>query len=198
MPSPAAPPPDPHPLLDAWLSDATASEPRVADAMQIATVDAAGRPSLRTVLLKSSGPQGLVFYTNLGSRKARQLEQNPHVAVLLHWKSLQRQVIAEGSVVPVDPGNADAYWSSRDRGSQLGSWASVQSEPITPASALTERLAAVQARFGDAIVPRPPFWSGFRVQPTRIEFWQGRTDRLHDRWVYEQDGAGWHVTLRYP
>ncbi len=189
---------EPFEALRAWLDEATATEPSVPDAMQVATVGPDGRPSLRTVLLKEAGPDGLVFYTNLGSRKARQLADRPQVALLLHWKSLERQVIAEGLATPVADAEADAYFATRPRGSQLGAWASRQSEPIDPPGALDRRMLEVTRRFEGAEVPRPPFWSGFRVVPDRIELWQGRPDRLHDRVLFERDGDGWRRSLRYP
>lgn len=178
---------EPFTPFAAWLADAVASEPDVPDAMQVATVGPDGRPSLRTVLLKGHGPEGFVFYTNLGSRKAVQLTETGHAALLLHWKSLQRQVIAEGPAEPVTDAEADAYWATRPRGSQLGAWASRQSAPLEGRDQLLARVEEVRRRFPEgAPLPRPPFWGGFRVRPLRVEFWQGLPDRLHDRCVFER------------
>lgn len=190
---------EPFNPLAAWMREAIEAEPRVPDAMQVASVDTDGRPSLRTVLLKAWGADGLVFYTNLGSRKAAQLDARPSCAVLLHWKSLERQVIAEGAVSRVSDVEADAYWATRPRGSQLGAWASHQSAPLASRDDLNAQLDAVMARFPDGVVPRPPFWGGYRLRPTRVEFWQGRADRLHDRCVFElHDDETWRRGLLQP
>ena len=170
--------------FDAWYAQAKHSEPRVPDAMQVATVDAGGRPTVRTVLLKEHDARGFVFYTNLGSRKASSLHDAPHVAAVFHWKSLERQVVIDGVAEPVGDQDADEYFASRPRGSQLGAWASRQSAPLTDRDELDRRLAEVSTRFGDGPVPRPPFWSGYLVRPTRLELWQGRADRLHERRVF--------------
>lgn len=180
----------PWTLFARWMAEAESTEPRVPDAMQVATSTPDGRPTVRTVLLKDFGPDGLVFYTNLESRKGRQLAANPSCAFVLHFKGLERQILGEGSVLPVDPAVADAYHASRPRGSQIGAWASPQSHGIT-AEALTARVAEIEARFAGIEVPRPPFWSGFRIVPERVEFWQGRRDRLHDRRSFTRAGAGW-------
>ncbi|HHO51306.1 MAG TPA: pyridoxamine 5'-phosphate oxidase [Deltaproteobacteria bacterium] len=189
---------EPFAPLAAWLHEAEAHEPRVPNAMQLATVGADSIPSLRTVLLKDHGPDGLTFYTNLGSQKALELRDNPAVALLLHFKSLERQILAQGDATLVEDALADAYWATRPRGSQLAAWASQQSRPIEPPGALQQRLDEARARFGDQIVPRPPFWSGYRIQPHRVEFWQGRPDRLHTRIVFERAELGWRRELRYP
>jgi pyridoxamine 5'-phosphate oxidase len=188
----------PWPQFSAWLDEATATEPRVPEAMQLATVSSSGVPSLRTVLLKDHGPDGLVFYTNLGSQKALELAANPVAAFLLHYKGLERQVRGEGTVVPVADAVADAYFASRPRGSRIGAWASRQSTPITGREALLASVASIEARFEGQEVPRPPFWSGFRIQPTRVEFWQGREDRLHDRTVFTRREDGWTVVQLAP
>ena len=189
---------DPWAALAAWMTDAAAHEPRVPDAMQVATVGPDGRPSIRTVLLKSHAPDGLVFYTNLGSRKATELASNASAAVLLHWKTLERQVIAEGTVRLVSDAEADAYWASRDRGSQVGAWASRQSHPVASREQLQARVAESADRFEGAPVPRPAFWSGYRLIPERFEFWQGRPDRLHDRMVVARQGGEWVQTRLNP
>ncbi|MCB9673960.1 MAG: pyridoxamine 5'-phosphate oxidase [Alphaproteobacteria bacterium] len=190
--------PDPWTPFDRWLAEGTATEPRVPEAMQIATAGADGRPSVRTVLLKSHGPDGVVFYTNLHSRKGRQIEANPWAGFLLHFKGLERQIVGEGPVEPVTPEEADAYHATRPRGSQIGAWASHQSAPVEDRATLEARVAEVTARFEGHPVPRPPFWSGFRILPVRVEFWQGRPDRLHDRLVYEREGHGWRQSRLYP
>lgn len=184
--------------FDAWFREAQAAEPRVPEAMQLATVSSTGRPALRTVLLKDVSADGFVFYTNLHSRKGRHLADDPHAALLFHWKSLERQAIAEGAVVPVTDAEADAYFASRPRGSQLGAWASDQSAPLASREVLTDRLAEITTRFEGQDVPRPPHWSGFRVVPNRLELWQGREDRLHERRVWEIVDGGWTMGLRYP
>lgn len=189
---------EPFTPLAAWMHEAQASEPRVPDAMQLATTDPQGVPSLRTVLLKEHGPDGLIFYTNLESLKARQLQQRPAVALLLHFKSLERQIIASGRAAQVEAPVADAYWASRPRGSQLAAWASQQSRRIEPAEALQQRLEEIHARFEGQPVPRPPFWGGYRIRPHRVEFWQGRPDRLHTRIVFELADSTWHRALLYP
>ncbi len=184
--------------LAAWIREAEASEPDVPDAMQVATVDARGRPTLRTVLLKFVSEAGLVFFTNTRSRKGQHLQAHPHAAALLHWKSLQRQVIAEGPVERISDAEADAYWASRPRGSQLAGWSSDQSAPLTDRSELLARVAEHAARFGDGPVPRPPHWHGYRLMPERLELWQGQPDRLHVRHVYEREGAGWRFSWVQP
>lgn len=188
----------PFERFDTWMAEAIASEPRVPDALQIATVGPDGRPSLRTVLLKAWGPEGFVFYTNLGSRKAQDLRTNTAIAATLHWKSRERQVHIEGDAHPVADATADAYFASRSRGSQLGAWASRQSEVLDSPGTLSARVDEVTSRFDGQPVPRPAFWSGFRIEPTQIEFWQGRPDRLHDRDVYTRRGDAWDLSRRYP
>jgi pyridoxamine 5'-phosphate oxidase len=189
---------DPFALFATWFEEAKATEPDVPDAMQIATADATGRPHLRTVLLKAHGPDGFLFYTNLRSTKAVQLASMPFVEGLLHWKSHARQVRLSGHVTLLDDATADAYFATRARGSQLGAWASAQSSELPSRSLLEQRLAEVTARFAGEDVPRPPFWSGYRIDVERFEFWQGRRDRLHDRWIYERDGDAWRTHLLYP
>lgn len=183
--------------IDAWMNDAIDTEPDVPDAMQLATVDPQGRPTLRTVLLKQWNADGLVFYTNYGSRKAQQLDAVGFASVLLHWKSRERQLIAEGRVERVSAAQSDAYFASRCRGSQVGAWASLQSQPLDERDTLVTRVAAKQAGFDGEPVPRPPNWGGYRLIPDRIEFWQGMSDRLHQRQVYEAS-ADWAEHLLYP
>ncbi|WP_207478284.1 pyridoxamine 5'-phosphate oxidase [Arenibaculum pallidiluteum] len=191
---------DPFELFGRWFEEAGRSEPADPNAMALATVDAAGRPSVRMVLLKGYDAGGFVFYTNLESRKGRQIAENPQVALCLHWKSLRRQVRVEGEAVPVDAAEADAYFASRPRASRIGAWASEQSRPLEGRWALEKRVAEFTARFGLGEVPRPPHWSGFRVVPRRIEFWQDQAFRLHDRLVYSRDdpAAAWRTEKLYP
>lgn len=183
---------DPFDLFADWYALAVAHEPRVPDAMQLATIDEAGWPTTRTVLLKhASAEQGLVFYTNFGSDKGLALATNPRAAVTLHWKSIARQVHARGSVSRVPDAIADAYFASRPRLSQLGAWASRQSAPLASTAALQARVDEMAARFADKPVPRPPFWGGFAIHPHRMEFWADGDGRLHDRLRYTRADGAW-------
>ena len=189
---------DPHALFESWFAEARAAEPNDADAMAVATADAKGRPSARMVLLKGHDEEGFVFYTNLGSRKGDELAANPHASLLFHWKSLRRQVRIEGAVEPVDEAEADQYFATRSRDSQLGAWASDQSRPLDRRETFEARYCEIKARFDGEAVPRPPFWSGYRVVPQRIEFWIDREHRLHERRLFERVGGGWSEGLLYP
>jgi pyridoxamine 5'-phosphate oxidase len=189
---------DPIALFGTWYAEAAASEARVPEAATLATADADGRPSARQILLKGWDDRGFVFYTNLGSRKAREIGANPYAALNLHWKSLGRQVRVRGAVEAVSSGEADAYFASRDRGSQIGAWASRQSETLDDQRTLEARVAEAAARFAGGDVPRPPFWSGFRVVPDAIEFWEDRASRLHRRREFHRQGGAWSVRELYP
>ena len=189
---------DPFALFDEWFADARASEPNDPEAMALATADAVGNPSVRMVLLKGHGPEGFVFYTNEQSEKGRQLAENPHAALLFHWKSLRRQVRIEGEVERVSDAEADAYFATRARDSQLGAWASAQSRPLDSREAFERRFEDVKLRYEGGDVPRPPHWDGYRVIPERIEFWTDRPHRLHERRLFEHARNGWREGLLYP
>ncbi|WP_298674199.1 pyridoxamine 5'-phosphate oxidase [uncultured Sphingomonas sp.] len=190
---------DPFALFDAWYAEARASEPNDSNAMALATADARGRPSVRMVLLKGHGRDGFVFYTNREGRKAGDLAANPHAALLFHWKSLRRQIRIEGPVTLASDAESDAYFATRSRDSQLGAWASDQSRPLDRRETFEARFEEVSARFAGADVPRPPHWGGYRVTPERIEFWQDRAHRLHERRLFLPDGTGgWSEGLLYP
>jgi pyridoxamine 5'-phosphate oxidase len=189
---------DPFQLFDTWYAEARVSEINDSNAMALATGDADGRPSSRMVLLKGHGPDGFVFYTNRGSRKAGELDANAHVALLFHWKSQRRQIRIEGSVARATDAESDAYFASRGRDSQLGAWASDQSRPLDDRATFESRFAEMQAKFDGQDVPRPPFWGGYRVTPAVIEFWQDRAHRLHERRVFTRAADGWTEGLLYP
>jgi pyridoxamine 5'-phosphate oxidase len=190
---------DPFALFDAWYDEARGTDINDSNAMALATADAQGRPSVRMVLLKGHGPDGFIFYTNFEGRKAAELLANPQAALLFHWKSLRRQIRVEGTVTRVDDATADAYFATRSRDSQLGAWASDQSRPLASRDIFMARYEEARHRFEGQDLPRPPHWSGFRVSPERIEFWQDREHRLHERWLFEPDGkGGWQKGMLYP
>ena len=189
---------DPFPLFDEWFAEARASETNDPEAMALATADAGGRPSVRMVLLKGHGPDGFLFYTNEQSAKGEQLAANPCAALLFHWKSLRRQVRVEGTVDRVSDAQADAYFASRARDSQLGAWASDQSRPLDRRETFEHRFEEVARRFAGQEIPRPPHWGGYRVTPERIEFWSDRPHRLHERRLFIREVGGWREGLLYP
>jgi pyridoxamine 5'-phosphate oxidase len=189
---------DPFALFESWFTEATASEANDPDAMALATADEDGRPSVRMVLLKGHGPEGFVFYTNLDSRKGADLAANPYAALLFHWKSLRRQVRIEGPVSSVSDAEADAYFALRGRTSRIGAWASDQSRPLDRRETFVARVEEVRAKFEGQDVPRPPRWSGFRVTPRAIEFWEDGEHRLHHRRLFTRTGDSWNEGLLYP
>ena len=189
---------DPYALFSDWLGEATRSEPNDPNALCLATCTPDGRPSARMVLLKGHDARGFVFYTNLESRKGGELAANPFAALCFHWKTLQRSVRVEGAVEPVSNAEADEYYASRARGSRIGAWASRQSRPLEGRWALEKAVADYTLKFGVGAIPRPPFWSGFRVVPARIEFWRDMPFRLHERRVFHAEGASWREEALYP
>lgn len=190
--------PDPLRQLRSWLEDALATDFYEPNAMTLATADASGRVSARMVLLKGVEGGGLEFYTNYGSRKGRDLAVNPRAAAVLYWDRLERQARAEGRVVRLSVEASRAYFATRPYGSQIAAWASEQSRPLADRAALEERFAAFEARFPPGEVPLPPGWGGYRLLPERLEFWQGRENRLHDRIVYRAAESGWTRERLFP
>lgn len=189
---------DPLARFHDWLAAATAAEPRVPEACALATADARGVPSVRMVLLKDASERGFSFYTNLGSPKSRDLRDNPHAALCFHWKSLGRQVRVDGAVEPLPDGDADAYFATRPRESRIASWASRQSEALPSREHLEAEYRRYADRFGEGPVPRPPGWGGWLLVPSRMEFWEDRPFRLHDRVESVRTADGWTSRLLYP
>lgn len=190
---------DPFALFEQWFAEARAAEPNDPEAMALATADPEGRPSVRMVLLKGHGPDGFTFYTNLGSRKGGELAANPNAALLFHWKALRRQVRIQGRVEAVAAAEADAYYATRTRDSQLGAWASDQSRALDRRETLEARFAEIARRYDGQPVPRPPHWAGFRLKPRQMEFWKDGAHRLHERRLFVKEDAGiWTEGLLYP
>ena len=189
---------EPFELFESWYAEAKAAEPGDPEAMTVATATPDGRPSARMVLLKGLDDRGFVFYSNTESRKGIELLANHQGAILFHWKSLRRQVRAVGAIEVVSDEEADAYFGSRARGSQIGAWASDQSRPLESRLALEKRVAKLAARFGLRKVPRPPHWTGFRLIPDELEFWRDGAFRLHHRLAYYREDDGWRTAQLYP
>jgi len=189
---------DPFVLFDAWFAEAAAAEPELPEAMTLATATPDGRPSARIVLLKDHGPKGFTFYTNADSRKGCELAANPRAALLFHWKSLRRQVRIEGPLAEVSAAEADAYFATRSRDSQLGAHASFQSRPLDQRATFEARYDEMKQRFEDGDVPRPERWTGYRVTPEQFEYWTDRPHRLHERRLFVREGDGWSEGLLYP
>lgn len=189
---------DPWDLFAEWMAQASASEPEDPNAMALATAGSDGLPDVRMVLLKGVDPRGFVFYTNVDSAKGAELRENPQAALVLHWKSLRRQVRARGPVEPVSAQEADAYFASRHRDSRIGAHASRQSRPLLDRATLEAEVAALSARYEDKPVPRPENWTGFRIVPSAIEFWENGPFRLHDRVRFKKAGSGWERSRLYP
>jgi pyridoxamine 5'-phosphate oxidase len=191
-------PEDPLALVRRWVAEAQAAGLDQPDAMTLATATPDGRPSARAVLLKGVDARGFQFFTNYESRKGRELAENPRAALVLLWTPLHRQVRAAGAVTRLSAEESDAYFATRPRGSQLGAWASQQSRPLPDRAELEERFDALDARYAGAAVPRPPHWGGYRIEPEEIEVWQGRANRLHDRFAYTLTADGWERTRLQP
>lgn len=189
---------EPYRLFAHWLKDATACEPNDPNAVALATVDTAGLPNVRMVLLKGFDENGFVFYTNFESRKGEEILSSMKAALCFHWKSLRRQVRVRGGVEVVSGAEADEYYATRPRGSRIGAWASKQSRPLESRFALEKAVAEYTARYPIGEIPRPAHWSGFRIRPSSVEFWHDRPFRLHDRVEFNRDGDGWSKRRLYP
>jgi len=189
---------DPIAFFEAWLKEAENAGIILPESMSVSTCNTDGRPSSRMVLLKEVNPKGFVFFTNYGSRKADELEANPFAALLFHWNMLQRQVRIEGRIERISHAESEAYFHSRGRGSQIGAWASKQSAELNNREALVDSVAYYEKKFAGQTVPLPEFWGGYRVIPESIEFWQGKADRLHDRFVYTIEEGKWSITRLNP
>lgn len=189
---------EPFSLFDSWFTDAREAGILLPESMALATATPDGRPSSRMVLLKGFDVRGFRFFTNFGSRKVRELDANPRAALTFHWAVLQRQVRIEGTVERLGEEESEAYFATRPRGSRLGAWASRQSEPLDSRETLKARFEEAEARFSGGDVPLPSFWGGYRLSPVRIEFWQGRANRLHDRVVFDATEDGWRVGRLFP
>jgi pyridoxamine 5'-phosphate oxidase len=189
---------DPIAFFQEWLAEAENSGIILPESMTVSTCSTQGRPSSRVVLLKQVDPKGFIFFTNYGSHKARELDANPYAALLFHWNMLQRQVRIEGKIERISTEESNAYFQSRGRGSRIGAWASHQSEELTDRDTLLQRVKFFEKKFAGKEVPLPKFWGGYRVIPERIEFWQGKADRLHDRFVYTATDNSWQVKRLNP
>ena len=191
---------DPFELFNQWYDDASKSEINDPNAMSLATVGENSMPSVRIVLLKSHNRNGFVFYTNLKSRKGAELSENPHAAIAFHWKTIRRQVRIEGRTESVTKNEADEYFQSRARISQIGAWASQQSQPLDSREQLLNAVKSLEKKYENVSIPRPPHWGGLRLRPTRIEFWHDGEFRLHDRFIFEKatNTEGWEITRLNP
>ena len=191
-------PENPFELAAGWYMEAMHGDFSEPGAMMLATSTSDGHPSSRMVLLKEVGDDGLVFFTNYNSRKGEELEKNPHAAALIWWDTVQRQIRVEGVVTKIPAEESDDYFAIRPRGSQIGAWASEQSREISDRAELDAKVADFDSQYEGGDVPRPPYWGGYRLQADRIEFWQGRNSRLHDRFVYERTDDGWEIKRLAP
>ena len=189
---------DPIELFGAWFDDARGRGIELPEAVALATATRDAVPSVRMVLLKGVDERGFTFFTNYESRKAGELDENPRAALCFHWKELDRQVRVTGSVTRVSEEESRAYFVTRPEGSRIGAWASRQSRPLASREELEARVEETRRRFQGGGIPLPPFWGGYRLNPDRIEFWQGRTNRLHDRIAFDRDGEGWNTVRLYP
>lgn len=189
---------DPIHFFKQWLAEAENTGVILPESMSLSTCNTQGRPSSRIVLLKEADQQGFVFFTNYGSRKAVELEENPYASLLFHWNILQRQVRVEGRIERISTAESNAYFQTRGRGSRIGAWASFQSQELGDRETLVERVKYFEKKFAGKEVPLPEFWGGYRVIPENIEFWQGKADRLHDRFVYQKTDSNWKITRLNP